>query len=142
MSMQDVRSYFRARLNSLSLEEWTDAFNVENIPSVLLDTYYHIDNKSFSNVTYSHDVQEAENTVLIRSFVKGYRTLSSSYDAAVKRGEDILKVCVKATNSKTQSGIKDVRFQAVEIDPIDQTNDNVFLITSSFVVLLTINVDD
>lgn len=141
MSMQDVRSYFRLRLNDLSLDEWTDAFNFENVPSTMLADRYHIDTKSFSTVRYSHDVLELESTVFIRSFIKGFRTLSSAYDDAVERAESIIKKCCKASDAKTKSGIKDVRFQAVEIDPIDASNDNVFLITNSFVCLVALDVD-
>ena len=141
MSLTDVRPYFRARLQNLSLVEWTDAFNFENIPNVKLNNIFHIDTTDFTNVRYSHANLELDIPVIIRTFKKGFRRLSEGYDDAIEKAESILKECCKIGNAKTQTNIKDVKFSSISIDPIADSNDNIFQITNSFVVNLVLDID-
>ena len=42
MSLSNIKSLFRTRLEGQSFEEWEDAFNLENIPNSSLDKAFHI----------------------------------------------------------------------------------------------------
>lgn len=141
MSLTAVRPYFRSRLDALGLFEWDDAFNFENIPEALLDGAYHIDANDIGNVSLNQNDLHLDHTVIIRTFIKGFRTPKEALDTAMQRLEDIYKEVLKPSNRVTQaSGLRNVLLNSTIIEPISESNDNAVMCEISFSVRVHIDV--
>lgn len=141
MSFQDVRPYFRARVEAVGgLQEWTDGFNFDNIPSTILDGSYHLDSGSFSNIKQNQDCLDASGTFTVRVFLKGFRDPQDGIDRGWAKGQAIVQECLKASNRATQAGIKNVQLLTFAVEPLDVSNDNVVRTVLSFTVTIVLDI--
>ena len=107
MSLANVLPLFRTRLDGLGYSEWDDAFNVENIPSTILDKSYHLDIGLVTGGGIPHRAQNAEMPVTARIFLKGYRDMKTSKDNAVSESQTIL--CdILATSVRLDTNVKNI----------------------------------
>lgn len=124
MSLTTIKPFFRTRLNELGLKEHKDVFNLDNIPSSLLDGSYHIAMGDAQGVqTTASDVvinQSAE----VRFFFKGFRNVEEAdIKARQKANEVISSVCFVGNHSTT---IKGVYLDSFICEPFENDqNDNV-----------------
>jgi hypothetical protein len=63
MSLTSVRPYFRTHCNALGFTEWMDGFNIENIPSTLIDMAYHIGPPQTTGISNNQGDQVTEAAV-------------------------------------------------------------------------------
>lgn len=140
MALTDVRAYFRTRMNALSYKEWDDGFNVQNIPSTILNGSYHIETGSISGRPSPHIGHEFEYPVTVRLFLKGYRTPASAIDNSITAGQNILSG-VLATANRLGNGSTIMDIVPVSIEPIrlDGTNDNSVILELQFVARVMMN---
>lgn len=138
MSLTAVRSYFRTRMNGLGFSEWKDGFNFSNIPSNILDKTYHIASGTVTGRKHNQIDIEAEQTVTIRLFRKGFRDPAGGIDISISDGETIIKDCTKASNRLTGL-LKNVVFDSMDVEAIDDSNDNKIVLTLNFTILTIIN---
>lgn len=140
MSFSQSRSYFRQRANSLSLKEWKDGFNFDNIPSTVLDKSYHIETGPIVGVKLNQNDQEANAQVNVRIFQKGFRDPASAIDSVMQLSETFIKECLVPSNRLTQSlGVKNVVFENMLIEQIAASNDNAVIANLQFRVLIILD---
>lgn len=131
----DVRAYLRARAIAVGLHEWTDAFNVDNIPSTVIDKSFHLTMGVAEGIQRNQRDQEIEYPVEIRIAVKGFRSPADGVDQALAFAEALVVEALDPPNSLTQTRIKTVFFQALAVDPVAQSNDNLVVATLSLRVM-------
>jgi hypothetical protein len=132
----EVRSYFRSNLTALGFKEWTDAFNVDNIPSTLIDKMFHIETPSGSRQdVYDMQTQDAEMDVVIRIVRKGYRNPASAVDTIISDLDTVL-TRVLAPTRRIGDNIKNVVYSSHKIEPISDTNDNAVMLEINFICFI------
>ena len=131
MSLTNVRSYFRTRLDSLGYNEWTDGFEFEEIPETVLDRTYHLTVGTLSLNNANHTVNDINYPMTVRLYLKGFRDPATAIDESISEGETIICDLTKVTNANAV-GVKDVQFVSLEPTPKDETNDNIVLLVMSF----------
>jgi hypothetical protein len=137
MSFVNVLPYFRARLDSLNLNEWDDGFAVDNIPATIIDRAYHlrvglIDSQPANQQTHAFQVP-----VEVRVFLKGYQDPKSAINDAMSLSENIHAEVLKLANRVGRTdGILDVKPLTTAIDPLADSNDNDVIVTLTYNVNL------
>lgn len=142
MSLVDVRTYFKTKLNGLGFTQWTDAFDFQNIPNTVLDKNYFLETKTFSRISQNQIDLNLKCDVNVIVFLKGYRNLDTAYTESLSKALLIIKELTKISNAKTQSNIKNVNIESFDISPLDAASDNLFMINMSFSALLLIDVNN
>lgn len=137
MSLTLIKPYFRARLNTLGLYEWTDGFPSDNIPSTLVEeSYQHniedITGGALGAVDHGFNV-----SYLVEVFFNGYRDVKSNIDRAISRGEDIvIEVCNPANYGVD---VQRVELASMQVAPLDaDLNDNVIKLEMRFDVRVSV----
>lgn len=140
MAWSDVKPYFKTILEAKLHVEHPDGFNIENLPSTLMDKAYHVLIGPISGDRQNQSDQESTVTVTIKTFYKGFRYPQEAQDIAILETEEIMKSCVNLTTRTTTSGILNVVFDNSEIDPVGETNDNAVVVTSTYSCRVIIDV--
>ena len=141
MSFSTLKPYFQSRMEAVDTElrEWEDAFNVDNIPSTILDKSWHI---TFSPASYNtggaHTCLSFECPITLRVFFKGYRNPREAVDMALIFADAILKECTKPVQRLNQPSIKNVLPNNVDIRELSDSNDNAAILEISFLCTVII----
>lgn len=141
MSLTDVRSYFRSRMDALKYKEWKDGFDFANIPSTILDKSYHIDaNEGLVDELGNLDVS-LNVTTRIRVFTKGYRNISEGIDLTIERIEEIVRgIMDPVERLNGDCGLKTTDFSGFRIEPIALDNNNITVATLDFRCLVYLDI--
>jgi len=131
MSLTAVLPLFRSRLDALGYKEWDDVFNIENIPSTILNNSYHLEVSPVSGAGISHRVQNASMSVTLRVFLKGYRDIKTARDEAILSADGILCDIV-ASGTRLGTSVKNIIFDGYSLLPLDDSNDNAIIIEMNF----------
>ena len=140
MSLSNVRSYLKTRMDGLGFEEWRDGFAVNNIPETVIDKSYHILVESISGGAINHTHQDTESEVSVRIFFKGYRDVTEAIDTAIISIETIVKDVCKAANRTSE--VLNVVFEGVNLSPQSDTNDNSVFVEMNFSVRVILDVEN
>lgn len=125
MSLEAVRPYFVARLNSVNCTEWPQPFDFTNIPANLIDRSYQLFIGPVSGVQTDNDSIEVNVQVSVNVFFKGFREPLLALDEALIKAQEIVVACASFVN---QSGteLKGISFSSLDLDPFDDAlNDNI-----------------
>lgn len=150
-SFASLKPYFRARLNAIKLdplatkgdlEEWPDAFNVDNIPATKINRAYHIELLLSNYQGTAHSCMGFNAQVRVRAFYKGFKTPSLAVDKAAEYADSVIKECCKSTNRLTQATIKNILPSSVEIKALDNSNDNIAYLDIVFNCLVYLDPDN
>lgn len=139
MSLASVKTYARARMVALGYTEWSDGFNYHNIPAQRLGDVFHVEFGTASGSAQHHDCQEIEVPFTVRLFEPTGKDPKTLIDRAVAATDAVLAEMLAATNRLTQSGIKNVRFDTMTIEPLDDSNDNGVIAKISFSALVIVS---
>jgi hypothetical protein len=141
MSFSTLLPYFRARLSVRhpELNEWADAFNVDNIPATKLGKAYHVELLPANYVGTAHVILAFRAQVRVRVFVKGYAKPEQAVDKATSYADSIIKECCKSR--LTQPAIKNVLPISVDVKALALTNDNAAYLDLTFECNLMLNPD-
>lgn len=135
MSFSTLRPYFQERMLAVDTElrEWEDAFNIENIPSSILDKSWHIQFLPFSyNTGGAQTCLSFDCPVTLSVFFKGYRNPREAVDTALIFADAIMKECTKPVQRLNQPMIKNVLPSLVNVRELDTTNDNAAILEIQF----------
>ena len=141
MSLSNVRPYFRTILDNLNYSEWKDGFNFENIPQSILDRSYHLGPPSITGIKNNQLDQELNASITIKIHIKGYLDPALAIDTAVQEGEEVIKESVLSTN-RIGIPIKNVIFESMEIEPLNQNDDNSVTISMDFTCFVIVEKED
>lgn len=141
MSFVDVKPYFQARMKATDadLNEWQDAFDVNNIPATVIDKAWHIRVGTMSYQGSKHECLAFGVPVDLKVCLKGYRSPYEAVDNAHGLADAIIKECCKSTTSLNQANIKNVIPNLVNVREIGPSNDNLVVLEISFNVLIYIS---
>lgn len=134
MSLTAIIPYFRKVCTDNGLREWTDAFNVENIPSNIYDKCFHLSWGDINGESPQNIGQFINSLATIRFFMKGYKEPAKVKEDAMALGESILKDACSPARRSLVPEIKNVTFQSMRPDPVSGSNDNTIMITQNFLV--------
>lgn len=141
MSLSSVRTYYKARALELGWKEWTDAFNVNNIPSSIFDGAFHTELGRVAGIQQNQYDLVTEVPITVRYFRKGYRDPQAVLDLSVAAAESYIRKALLATNRLVGEGIKNVRLTAVEWVKQADSNDNLIMTQMDFTTLVILAVD-
>lgn len=140
--MTTIRPYVRARCNELNLREWKDGFAFDNIPRNLINRSYHIESNLVDGIKLNQNEQELSHIVNLRVFLKGYRDPASGIDDVILLSENVIKQMLDTSVRVAQTGgIKNVYFDGMVIEPIDEENDNFIISNMTFRFLSVLSVE-
>ncbi len=131
MSVTLVVPLFRTRMDGLGYREHTDGFNIENIPSTIIDKSYHIEVITGTGGVINQHVQGVDMPITLRVFREGFRDPAAMRDEMLGDMQsiicDILTPAVRLT-----SGIKNIVFDSFSLLPLDDSNDNSIILEMNF----------
>lgn len=139
MSLTDVRSYFRTRLDALNLKEWKDAFNFENIPDNIFDNAYHLQTGITTGVQFAHADLQMDSNLIVRVFLKGFRDPASEIDNALVLAENIL-LSVLSHDDRLTGVLINLNMNTIEIEPFAGSNDNDIMMILDFTARVALNI--
>lgn len=134
MGIANVRQYFRDRMDAIGYVEWTDGFNVENIPSTVLDQSYHVESGQISATTANHQPHRFDCPIVLRVFFKGFNDPIRAIDDAYGYAEDILAEVLLPSN-RLSNDIHDVQPVSIAVNPLTQQNDNSVILEINFLAI-------
>ena len=140
MSFSQVRTYINSRIATLypDLIEWQDAFNVENIPTVLLNTRYHIQYGSSTSSSQIDKHIEDLFGITITIFKQGYNSENTAIDELMDIAHCIRMDLIDHRNLETFGGdLEDFISTSITPTPIAASNDNIIQVQLEFNVRLT-----
>lgn len=135
MSFVDLRTYFESAMGQVDpdFREWEDAFNIENIPSSILDKSWHIQFGPFSyNAGGAHTCLSFSCPVVLNVFFKGYRNPKEAIDTALVFADAIVRECTKPVLRLNQPRIKNVLPSLGSVRELATTNDNAAVLELQF----------
>lgn len=135
MSLTNVKPYFRTRLDTLNYVEWPDGFNFENIPSNLLDRAYHLTIGSITSGPADNKRHIFTMPIVARIFLKGFVDPAAKIDDAVSQAETIL-ASLLSIDDRLGTDIKDIVPDAIDIVPLDGSNDNHLILEMNFTAVI------
>jgi len=141
MGLSSIKTWFQDRFDTLGFEEHVNGINTDDIGDIDLDRVYHIRPLTVGGGTINHTDQRTESDVEVKVFFKGGRNASEAVDSAIFEVEQIIKECCNIKN-RTSSGLLNVVFQRVDIEPRSIDNDNSVLLTFTFTVIVLIGVEE
>lgn len=137
MSLTAVKPYFKLHCEAVGLRQHDDAFNSANVASSIIDKSYFLQVTNFNGRKLNQNDQEVEFPMTVVLFFKGYRSPSQAIDMALEKVEALIKEVQKPAY-RLGTSLKNVSLTAVDIEPIDGTNDNAVKVSVNFNVILTI----
>lgn len=144
MSYALCKAYFRARVAELPTgtfgKEWTDTFNIENIPANVIDKAWHLSSPdATSNQRNQVDLVQRQ-PIRFQALFKGLREVEGGFEKAEAAAKLLIQKVVDPTIATIQGNeLKNVEFRTKSISPQSGTNDNLVLLTLDFDVLLVFN---
>ena len=138
MAFVDIKPYFRTVLIDSGFDaskEHGEGFDLENIPSTLIDRAFHIlVSSSITGIRQNQADQELAASVTLKIFFHGFRSEEQGIEDALTAGELILSTACNAKRrvSSSSSGIKNVTFTNLEAVPLSDLNDNIVQLSMSF----------
>ncbi len=135
MSLTNAVVIFQTQMDGLGYSEWQDAFNIENIPSTILDTSYHIDLSTGEAAVINSSALQEIGTVVLRVFRKGFRDTVAMRDEMLAEKDTI--ICdILAPAVRLQSGIKNIVYNSFALQPLSDSNDNSAILELNFSVVV------
>lgn len=132
MSISLIRPYVTKQLTTLGYIEWDDAFGEDNIPSTLVDRAFHQRMGRISGVGLNQETLEYITTFEIKIYFKGFNNPEQAVDQSLIECEGVIVKMLDIVDYTT-AGIKGITFNALNVDPFDQTlNDNLVVATLEF----------
>jgi len=140
--MKSVREYIRNRMSTLSLKEWTDEKNVENIPRSLLEKVFHVELSSGTELSQNQTDLVVQLLPTVTIFKIGYRNTSQNADEIFTKIETVIKAVTNTPLAVTQDQMKIIRLENFTVDQINVSNDNIFIAEIVFYVEYIIDINE
>lgn len=135
----DVREYARSRLDVLGYDEWSDGFDFKDIPLTKLDESYHLELGSVRGVSNNQTSLVMECPFTVRLFISPSGDPKSLIDQGIDVADTVIADLMKSSNRTLYSGLQNIGFVGMTIEPLDQNNDNGVIIRIEFNAMVTIS---
>lgn len=134
MGLIDVRDLFKNKMNSLGYTEWEDEFNIENIPSSILDKSFHVESGDIASTASNHQPYRFDCPITLRLFLSGYLKPAEAVDDAFVHCEEILSE-ILSPDYRLGSLVHDVSPVTIAVEPLSASNDNTVVLVITFNVI-------
>ena len=131
MNWSDVRNYIISRINVVDpdLREWRESFNIDNVPSTLLDTHFQI---TFNNI--AQDANQGNYVVdtinvTLNIWKNGCNEPVDALDCLLDKALCIRQDVVNPLNVEEFGWNGSVNAVSVVPFPVDETNDDVIKVS-------------
>ena len=137
MKNGDVLDYCRSRLLALGRTEHADTFNFENIAKTQLSRAFHLELGASRGESNNQDHQIAQVPVTVRLPYAPARAVGSIRDAAVAFSDTVIAAFINPRTRLTQTNsIKNVQYDTMSLEPLDDSNDNGLKVILVFTMLV------
>lgn len=133
MSLSQVRSFFRTRLNGLGYKEHSDAFDDENRPQQLLDKLYRIEQATITGGPANHTAHSFDYDFNLVISLKGKKSNVDLLDRAYLIAEEILNDVLQES-VRVGTDLKDIIPGTISVTPYTPSDDNDLLLSMGFTV--------
>jgi hypothetical protein len=133
MSLLAPRTYLRTRLENLGFTEWTDGFNIENIPSTIIVDSFHIESGSIDGSASSHQPHQFSSNLTLRVWLQGFGDPAEAIDESMTVADTIYADILSPSNRLT-GAVKDVVPSSFSVIPLATSNDNTVQLEFSLVI--------
>lgn len=139
--MSAVRAYARGRMSECGYSEWADGFNFENVPRTLQNRVYILELGQATTQTQHQDNTTVTVPLRVRVLLAGFRDPKTRIDQAIALTDPIIAEFTDPINRLTQGAVNNekilnVTFQARDVEPYGDTNDNLMHLNVSFLFTL------
>ena len=132
MSWTASRAYFKTIIEARNFALHPDAFDVENIPSTVLDKSYHLTFGPVTGLGLENCALDSSFPVVVRLFFKGLPAQpNDAVDRSILFSETFTKDLLKPTNRLTGL-LKNVNLESVSFDQLSASNDHSVIATLIF----------
>lgn len=131
-------AYCRARMKALGRSEWDDP-NFETLPHTRLSASYHLELGDAQSVSVAHDHQLVNVPVTLRVPYAPTRKPTALADEAIAFADKVIVEFVKAQNRLNQEVIKNVTFNTMAVEPLNESDDNSVILKIVFNTLVIIS---
>lgn len=137
MSLSQVRTYLKQQiaLQDADLKEWRDSFNNENIPSTLLNKYYHIDFGALATSQGDNWIEDSWSVTLVLH-KRGFSNPVEAFDELIDDA-NCIRLRVIDPLAVLTDNITSVETLSVLAEPIEESNDNTIRVSIEFNFRLT-----
>ncbi len=139
MNISGVIPYVRTVLNGLGFKEHPESSNFENVARTHFDTRYHIEFTGAGNTKNAHDNIEIEVPFVVRIFKRYFRDTRGGRDKTLAIGDTVIDKFLEAETRLEQSAVKNIEFDTLELEELDESNDNASRLTMEFTALIIKN---
>jgi hypothetical protein len=136
--MDAALSYSRARMVALGRTEWEDP-DFSSIPKQRLSTSFHVTPGESRTLAVHNDNIDVECPVTVRVPYAPNRKPTNLADSAIAFGKSVVTTFLNPATRLTDSGIKNVRFGSMEIEPLSDSNDNGVIVKLEFIALVILS---
>lgn len=143
MSLILIKPYFRDRAKAIGLKELTDVqdlFDVENIPSSIIDNSFVVIFSSASGRKLNQNTQEISIPVDVVFYIKGFRYPNEGFDKAILKAEALIKETEAPANRLGQC-IKNVSLSQINFEQFSTDNDNLIRVRVSFEAIMDLGLN-
>jgi len=133
----EIRTYFKAQilLDSPSLKEHREAFEIGNLPATTIGDFYHI-GIGDSSVTHNQHVVEETTSVSLTLFNRGGQDSSTTLDNLLETAHGVMARIVNQENVATESTIRSILYLGASPEGVeDDVNENTIKVTMGFEIL-------
>jgi len=123
-------------MDALSYVEHYDGFNFENIPGTKFDTAYHIEMGVARGLSNNQNCQVTEVPYTVRAFFAGGADPKAVLETSIASGDAIVAEMIDPSNRLVQSGLKNVRFDSMSVEPVADSNDNSIVVKVDFTAMV------
>lgn len=134
MTLSGVRGFFKTQMVALKFKEWTDPFNMANIPATILDRSYHLDlgKMTIQGMGAQGRGFEFHNTITMKMVRKGFKDASKAVDEGLDQAQTIMGAIVAGARLLDQQGLKIVLPTGLDVQPFSQDNEHSAIIVMTF----------
>jgi len=142
LNWSDARQYIIDSIKRTfpDMREWRDSFNIDNLPSTLLDTHYQITFNNISLLSSNGRINDDAINLTLNIFRNGCHEPVDALDDLLDRALCIRQDAVIPMNVDASGLNGTVQVETVTPFPIDETNDNVIRVELEFVIRNIVNV--
>lgn len=141
LSWSKVKPYFRNACEDLGLEESLDPYDPNTVPSTILNKSFQLKFNGFSTLGMNNQTIDTEVSVLLRIFRTDLENATIAEEQCAEMAELIIKDVLKSSK-RLQDEIKNVIFERLDINLLNEANDRVVVGEMSFRVRVLICFED
>lgn len=140
MSFTAIRTYIRTVMATVDSDhrEWTDGFNIDNIPETIINKSWHLRHNPVSPQTINQNCFKLDYPVTLNVFLLAGLDVSAGIDSANSLGQSIYQECLDHSNRLGITGSSTAKIVniipgSMSINEYSSDNDNTIRLQIDFI---------